>query len=115
MTLKDKRSLNEGFKLLKAFVKAGIDCPELSPDKVLIIDEKTMAKIITPKRVEMITAIRTHKPKNVNDLANILKRKQEAVSRDLSILHNYGVLDFLIVNKTKVPKIEKPLLLIPFG
>lgn len=108
-----KGVMKEGFKLLELFTKMQIEYPELSPDKILIISEKTMAKIITPKRTELIITIREKKPKTIGELAKILKRPQESISRDLRILHNYGILDFVRIGKTKIPKIERSMLLIP--
>lgn len=108
-----KDGLKEGLKLLDFFTKIQIEYPELSPDKILIISEETVAKVLTPKRTELIKTIKEKKPKTIGELTKILKRPQEAISRDLTILHNYGILDFVRMGKTKIPKIEKPMLLIP--
>jgi predicted transcriptional regulator len=98
-----------GFKLLDMFTRMQQEYPEFTPDKILIIDVKLMKKIVTPSRVELIEAIRNHKPKSVNDLARIVNRPQESVSRDLTILNNYGVLEFVQVGKTRRPVIDKEI------
>lgn len=98
-----------GFKLLDLFTKMQQEYPEFTPDKILIIDVKVMEKIVTPARVQLIEAIRNHKPKSVNDLAKIVNRPQESVSRDLTILNNYGVLEFVQVGKVRRPIIDKEI------
>jgi len=45
----------------------------------------------------------------VIELSMIVKRRQEAVSRDLTILHNYGVLEFARIGKTRKPIVEKDI------
>ena len=98
-----------GFKLLDMFTRMQQEYPEFTPDKILIIDVKVMEKIVTRARVELIEAIRNHKPKSVTELAKIVKRPQESISRDLTILNNYGVLEFILVGKVRRPIIDKEI------
>lgn len=105
-----KRSEKTGIKLLDMFVRMQQEYPEISPDKVLIIDMKTMEKIATPSRVALMEAIRKNSPESVNELAKIVKRPQESVSRDLTILNNYGILEFVRSGKKRKPVVEKEIL-----
>lgn len=108
-----KKKVSEGIKLLDFFVRMQQEYPEMSPDRILIIETKILKNIITPARTELIEAVRENKPDSVGELARILKRPQEAVSRDLRILNNYGVLDFVQLGKVKKPRIEKDIIVVP--
>ncbi len=106
------RKINLGLKLLDAFTHMQSEYPELSPDRVLIIETKMLKNIITPSRTELMEVIREKKPGSVNELAKLVNRPQESVSRDLTILNNYGVLDFVRIGKTRKPIIEKDIIAI---
>jgi len=74
---------------------------------------KSLEKILTPGRMELLRTITEKKPKSVGELAKSVKRPLESVSRDLGILTNYGLLSLIKVGKTKKPEIEKDMLMIP--
>jgi|WetSurMetagenome_2_1015567.scaffolds.fasta_scaffold236305_3 predicted transcriptional regulator len=77
------------------------------------LSERTIQKILTKSRMEIIRIIGERNPKSVNELSRIAKRPIESVSRDLRILSNYGLLSFVCTGKTKMPKIDKEFLMIP--
>ena len=105
----------KSLQLFEKMIDFAVENPELSPDRILIINlkKKTFNKVLTPARMEIIKAIKETKPKTVMDLAGYLGRPLESVSRDLKILENYGILEFIRTGKTKMPKIEKEMILIP--
>ena len=107
----DKDSL----KLFMNIAKLSVEYPDLTPDRLLIIDleKETLDRIFTQSRVELIRIIKNKKPNSVGELAEILGRPVESISRDLKILSNYGILELIQVGKTKRPVIEKDMLLIP--
>lgn len=101
---------NTGIRLLDMFVRMQGEYPELSPDRVLIIETKLLKNIITPARTQLMEAIRKKKPNSVTELAKFVNRPQESVSRDLAILHNYGILDFVRAGNVRKPRIEKDII-----
>lgn len=101
---------NMGIRLLDMFTRMQTEYPELSPDRVLIIETNVLKDIITPARTELMDAIREKKPNSVGELAKLVNRHQESVSRDLTILNNYGILDFVKTGTTRKPIIEKDII-----
>ena len=104
-------------KLFEKFLDFALENPEISPDKLIILDirKETFNKLFTPARMDIIYAIKEIKPQTVKELTEHLKRPLESVSRDLGVLENYGILEFTRNGKTKKPKIEKEMILIPLN
>lgn len=102
-------------KMVSRMIDFALEKPELSPSRVLVINlsKSTLEKILTPSRMELIREIREKNPKSVSELAKFVKRSIEAVSRDLNILENYGLLTLTQMGKIKKPEIEKDILMIP--
>ncbi|HLC77164.1 MAG TPA: hypothetical protein VJH04_03080 [archaeon] len=107
--------MNKIDKMVSRMIDFALENPELSPSKVLVINlgKNTLEKVLTPSRMNLIRTIRESNPKSVSNLARLVKRPIEAVSRDLSILENYGIMEFVRNGKTKKPKIENDMILIP--
>lgn len=107
--------MKDSIKMFGKMIDFALQDPEGSPDRVLVINMRKDAfeMILTPARMEIINAIRENKPKTVGNLAKYLKRPIESVSRDLKILENYGILGLTRTGRTKTPRIEKEMILIP--
>ncbi len=56
--------------------------------------------------LELMRAIKEHPDHNVTMLANLLKRKQEAVSRDLGMLKRFGLVELEKTAKEVTPQIK---------
>lgn len=106
---------DKSLELFNRMIDYALEYPELSPDRVLIIDMDldTWKSIVTPSRMELIRIIRDKKPKSVGELAKLSKRPVESVSRDIKILEVNGVLEIIRVGRFKKPVIEKDILVIP--
>ena len=107
-------------KILEEFGKMlmeGLKHPELMPERLVIISlsEQEERNILTPARLRLIRLIKEKNPESVKALAGIAQRRVDAVSRDLKVLHNYGLLEFKWEGKHKMPKVQKEALLIPLG
>lgn len=57
---------------------------------------KELYELLTPKRLELLMFTMQNKKEAITSISKSLKRKQEAISRDASILEKYG-----IIKKTK--------------
>lgn len=100
------------FKDAKRILDFQSEYPDLAPKKVLIIDAEILSKILTPARMELIKAIRKKKPQTIGELCKAVGRSKESVSRDLKVLHNYGILDLIKNGKAKKPVYEKEAIII---
>ena len=102
-------------KMVSRMIDFALEKPEIAPSRILIISlsKKSLEKVLTPSRMNLVRAIRERKPKSVGELAKSVKRPLESVSRDLRILENYGLLSLTKFGKIKKPEIEKDVLMIP--
>ena len=89
--------------------------PGRAPKRVLVVSmsKKSLEKILTPARMEIIRTISGKNPSSVGELVKMVKRPKESVSRDLRTLENYGLLSFVQTGNIKMPKIDKDFLMIP--
>ncbi|MFQ5815766.1 MAG: hypothetical protein ACE5G7_04640 [Candidatus Hydrothermarchaeaceae archaeon] len=60
---------------------------------IYIPDFSVLSKILSPKRLELLKAIKDNPSMGVSDLAKLLRRKREAVSRDISFLRHWHIID----------------------
>lgn len=56
------------------------------PDNAIIMDTEVMMEIITKKRLELVNYINKFKPGSVQELADLVHRRKQAVDRDLKLL-----------------------------
>ena len=96
-------------KLIKDIVKNKIEVP----NKTLIICSWIASKIFTRKKIELLQNIIKYNPNSIQDLSDNVKRKKQAVSRDLKVLNNYGIVDFKKKGKNIIPTIKWEFVLIP--
>lgn len=96
-------------------VEKAIKYPDLTPDNLIIISltEEEHKSILTSERIKLLLTIKHKKPKTVGELAEMIHRRKDAVSRDLSILKNYGFLELIQQGKNKKPVVKKEAIMIP--
>ena len=102
-------------QMVSRMIDFALEKPELAPSRLLVINlgKKSLEKILTPGRMELVRTIKEKEPESVGGLARMVKRPVESVSRDLKTLENYGMLAFVQVGKHKRPEIEKDVLMVP--
>jgi predicted transcriptional regulator len=102
-------------KMMSRMLDYAIEKPRKAPNRVLVINfsNSSIEKILTPARVELLKVVLHDKPKTVGILTELLKRPKEAVSRDMRILSNYGLLSFVQAGRQKMPKVEKDIITMP--
>ena len=115
--MENKKMINKKFDMFIKFLERALDVPEIFPDEVIFLpltdDEWKM--IFTERRIELIKTITEKKPKSVNELAKLLKRHQEAISRDLKYLQNMGLIKIEQKGKNRFPMINKKLIVTPLA
>ena len=102
-------------KMFSKMIDYAIDNPDSAPSRMLIISlgKSGIGTIFTPARSEILRTILQKKPNTVGELVRELKRPKEAVSRDLKILENYGLLSFSRTGRQKMPHVEKDIIAMP--
>ncbi len=60
---------------------------------IYVPDFAVLSRILSPKRLELLRAIKDNPSMGVSDLAKLLRRKREAVSRDISFLRHWHVIE----------------------
>lgn len=66
--------------------------PTGPPKRIIGMTPKLFAKVFTARRLELLHVLCNRPGLTVNGLARLTKRKQEAISRDLSLLRSYNLL-----------------------
>ncbi len=104
-------------EMMSRMIDYALERPMGAPSRVLLISlsKGGIEKIITPARMAILNAVKTKRPKTVGELARILDRPKESVSRDLRVLVNYGLLSFAKTGRQKTPRIEKDIIAMPLA
>ncbi len=71
---------------------------------IYLPDAKVFSKIFSPKRIELLRAIKENPELGISELAELLGRKQEAVSRDISFLRAWGVIETMVEDRKVLTK-----------
>ncbi len=102
-TIEDmKREISKSIKKKKGTNKHVIYIPDFS----------FLAKILSPKKLELLKSIKDNPDMGVSDLAELLNRKREAVSRDISFLRFWHIIDTEYNNrKIKATSIPEKLVI----
>jgi predicted transcriptional regulator len=79
----------------------------------IYLDLVTLSEVFTKKRMEMIKKIDETSPQSIQELSDKLKRKKQAVHRDLKLLEGHGIIEFTKKGKNVIPIISKELIYIP--
>lgn len=56
-------------------------------------DFETLGKVITGARVELVSVIRTKKPKSIQELARFVERDFKNVYQDVKLLAEFGLIE----------------------
>ncbi len=60
---------------------------------IYVPDFAVLSRILSPKRLELLRAIKDNPSMGVSDLAKLLRHKREAVSRDISFLRHWHIIE----------------------
>ena len=56
-------------------------------------DFETLGRVITGARLELLSAIRSHKPNSIQELARLVKRDYKNVHQDVHLLADFGLIE----------------------
>jgi len=107
--------MSKSMEFLDKMIDLALEHPELAPERVVVIDmeKKKLNELLSPSRLEIIETLKKKNPESVGELAKMLGRPIESVSKDLNILSNHGLLELVKVGRIKKPKLKKEMLIIP--
>lgn len=80
--------------MVRALARGGMD-------GVQILSFESAEKVFTPKRRELIEALRTEEIESVRQLARSVDRDKGQVSRDLGVLAEHGVIQYEDTGRAK--------------
>jgi predicted transcriptional regulator len=69
-------------------------------------DFETLGKVITGARLELLSTIRSHKPKSIQELARVVKRDFKNVYQDVQLLADVGLIELKEAGPRKASKPE---------
>jgi predicted transcriptional regulator len=107
-----KKELKRKAKETKDLVKGVVDGTIDIPDNAIILDPDILVEIFTKKRLELIKFINKYSPNSLQELADLTKRKKQAVDRDLKILEKHELIKIQKSGKNIIPKVEKKFLVL---
>ena len=81
----------------------------------MIFDTDVLVQILTTRRLEIIRTINSFKPKSINKLAELTKRKKQAVCRDLKILERYDLVAYEKNGREISPRMKRKMALLNLG
>lgn len=109
-----KAKTRADLELFGALVEAALRDPERMPDRLVMLSlaDEEQERLMTPKRLEMIQALRRLREPTVSELAQALKRRLDTVSRDLQALAKHGIVELRREGRTKRVRLAVDLILI---
>lgn len=69
-------------------------------------DFESLGRVITGARLELLQAIRIHKPKSIQELAKVVERDFKNVYQDVKLLAEYGLIELKEFGPRKASKPE---------
>lgn len=82
---------------------------------VLAIPPRLLSLLFSRKRVELLEALERERVPSISELARRVERSVEAVSRDLKILHKWGLIRYEQHGKRKEPILTTRSIVILLG
>lgn len=108
-----------GAELFDELVQAAILRPDRTPDRltVLSLSDEEQDRLFTPKRLELLRVLRDRDEGEltISELAHLLGRRLDVVSRDLQVLARHGVVELEKVGRTKRVHLATDWVLIHLG
>jgi predicted transcriptional regulator len=115
MTRSKSGSVEKRLEQVREFMHTVIEQPELLegfPEEVYVPLDVDIASLFAPARLELLRRL-SRKPLTVGELARAVHRKVPAVSRDLGLLQQRGLIRFRIEGKRKYPELLRHFVILP--
>lgn len=96
-------------------IAAGKYTPTKTEPKIWFNSIETMSQVLSTRNVELLKLIEKEQPQSISELAEKSGRKQGNLSRTLSQLSKYGIVDLKKEKKNKVPIVIASAFVIEYG
>ena len=105
------KGLDDGLEDFKKAIRAARSghAPRKLDDRIDFVSVEAMQSVLTPRRLELLQAIRVKKPGSIYELAHMVKRDLKNVQDDVSLLHRIGLLSLSRTRKARrsvVPRVD---------
>lgn len=88
-------------------VEAGEDPEEIGQTHVLNFgSEAALSRLVSPANLELLRTIRQHEPESMRKTAELVDRDFKEVHRNLTELHELGVIELVTEGRSKRPVAE---------
>jgi len=96
-------------------VKKIVDNPKKLPrNNIIYVDSvNDLQTLFAPKKIELMRLIKEKQNTSIKDIARKLKRKREAVSRDIHLLQSYGLIQLIRKGNKVFSVVKAEKLVIP--
>jgi len=89
--------------------------PKKNEPKIWFESVKSMAQILSSENQELLRIIKEQQPDSLKELEMATGRKRSNLSRTLSTMSRYGIVDLVKQNKTLKPVVKASEFRIEFG
>lgn len=100
--LKSVASEAEKQTVLKSLLKKGGAGGD--DETILLLTPEEFSKVFTPERIRLLKLLKDKPDLSVNEISKNLKRRREAVSRDIRFLEGIGLIKLEKHARLRVPK-----------
>lgn len=113
--MKGEDRRREMMELFWGMIEEAMERPELYPDHLTVIalSDVFKAQLFTPRRLQLIKTLQMGPAASISELAKRVKRPIASVSRDLKVLHAYGLVELRRSGRFKVPVLTSRHIVIP--
>ena len=87
-------------------IAAGRIVPKKNDPKIWVSSLESIGRLLSADNYAMIEAIRMHHPETISELAKLVSREQANVSRTLSRMADFHLVDFEESNGRKKPVVK---------
>jgi len=106
-----RRKLANLRRIIDMELQGEIDLPK--EVVILSLDDKEKTEIFSQERMKLLRTIEKENPRTIGSLSKMVRRKIEAVSRDLSILKKYHIIETKRNKGGLQPIISKKAVIMP--
>jgi len=87
--------------------EAGEEFDSIGHTHVLTVDSETeLARLVSPTNLQLLRVIRRHGPESMRAAAALVDRDFKEVHRNLTELHELGVIEFVPEGRAKRPRVR---------
>ncbi len=86
-------------------IAAGRIAPKKDEPKVWVSSMESIGRLLSKENYRLIEAIRQHHPLTISDLARLVQREQANVSRTLSRMADFHIVELVETNGKKKPEV----------